>query len=499
MDSIFEFLLFCFLCFSFGASYHEQYRVPHACTDKWESYIMDDKEYLLQNLPVTWENAKILCRGHHNGTLAILDTKEKAEFLAEALSESQLMIESLWVGARREGSEDPLGYRWDAGQELRRTALDVLSEEDSDFAKHYPLWLNRTHIPVPEGGADCVALERVAHDKPVFVDLPCQLQRAFACERDAQKETVVSELKKVRCRSGLYHVYDGSMDWHQAAAYCVINKMSLANIASMRCLKKLGVSMLKTRPSIENAWVGARGSLGRWWWVDTGLSIFQTSPYSDAAPGTWPPLRDRVNLKPNGCLQLDRHATHPPVFLEARCERKMQFICYQSTPLLRSSTALPSDENYYYVLVRQALPWQNAYDNCINMKGTLASMDTSDMFIQLLLIMGENKDEPVDHIWVSGRLNNTDSSVLAWYNPTNNKKIQDAKAIGDANSATFVPPWLDEEFTMDSPCLNLDRQDHLKGLVYGLPCDVLQYSICIIGPSPRKLSSQATPMSPTSP
>lgn len=44
-----------------------------------------------------------------------------------------------------------------------------------------------------------------------------------------------------------------------------------------------------------------------------------------------------------------------------------------------------------------------------------------------------------------------------------------------------MPPWLDEEFNMDNSCLNLDRQDHLIGLVYGLPCDTAQYSVCMIG------------------
>ncbi|XP_063835550.1 uncharacterized protein LOC135084742 [Ostrinia nubilalis] len=206
-----------------AASYHEQYRVPKTCTDKWESYVFNDMEYVVQNLPVNWENAKILCRGHHNGSLAVLDTKEKAEFLAEALSESQLSIESVWVGARRGSADDPAGYRWGQGLELRRTAADVYSEAGLD--DHYPawlnrtrvpvpeggadcvarlrglalpdteashslcashwftFWLNRTRVPVPEGGADCVALERARHDRPVFVDLPCQILRPFACER----------------------------------------------------------------------------------------------------------------------------------------------------------------------------------------------------------------------------------------------------------------------------------------------------------------------------
>lgn len=477
--------LFLFVTFSV-ASYHEQYRVPNSCTDKWESYVYNDKEYIVQNLPVNWENAKILCRGHHNGTLAMLDTKEKSEFLAEALSESQFSIESVWIGARRSSADDPAGYRWSHGVELRRTAMDVLAatEREGDGTKHYPMWLNRTRVPVPEGGADCVALERVFHDHPVFVDLQCLLERPFVCERDAQHDVRVSELKVVRCRTGLYHIFDGRKDWHQAAAYCVLKKMSLANIGTMRCLKKLGMTMLKTRPSIENAWIGARGSLGHWSWVDSGVSIFHQPPYSDMQADSWPPMRDRSAVKQSGCLQLDRHAAHPPIFMEARCERKMQFICYQGVQALASSTMTPSDDTFYYVLVRQLLYWQHAFDNCLKMNGSLASVDNAEVLIQLLLTMGENKEEPIGHIWISGRLNMSkdaaDAVTYSWQNPANGKKIYDPMHYNDPAFTLYMPPFLDEEFSMDNSCLNLDRQDHLTGLVYGLPCDTPQYSICMI-------------------
>ncbi|CAH0716828.1 unnamed protein product, partial [Brenthis ino] len=457
-----------------------EFTVPHKATDVWETYILNNKEYVIQNLPVNWENAKILCRGHHKGSLAILDTREKAEFMAEALSELQFSIESVWVGARRDSSDDPEGYRWGQSRELKRTSADVLSNED-DENKHYPLWLNRTHIPVPEGGADCVALERVRHDKPVFLDLPCHLERPFVCERDASVEAQVLQLKTVRCRSGLYHVYDGRLDWTQAAAYCVLKKMALANIGTMRCLKKLGLTMLKSRPSIESAWIGARGSLGQWAWVDTGVSIFKPGPLIDTS--IWPPMRDRTAIKQNGCLQIDRHTARSPVFMEARCERKMQFICYEGLPSLHT-VAPPSDDNYYYILVKQRFYWQHAFENCQLMNGSLASVENSDILVQLLLLMGENKDEPVDHIWISGRLNMTkditnDAVSYSWYNPVTGKRIPDPKS-GDASIGLYMPPWLDEEFTVDSSCLNLDRQDHLIGLVYGLPCDTPQYSVCMI-------------------
>ncbi|XP_039747998.1 macrophage mannose receptor 1-like [Pararge aegeria] len=486
-------LNFVFISTSYycGGSFNEQYRVPRISSERWEAYIFNDQEYLIQNLPVTWENAKILCRGHHNGSLATLDTRDKAEFLAEALSELQFSIESVWVGARRQSGDDPEGYRWGQGVELRRTAADVLPNELDDAGRHYPMWLNRTHVPVPEGGADCVALERVQHDKPVFLDLPCHLERPFVCEREARVEVRVQKLKTVRCRTGLYHVYDGRLDWHQAAAYCVLRKMALANIATMKCLRKLGLTMLKSRPSIESAWIGARGSLGQWTWADTGLSIFGASPFADVR--AWPPMRDRSGIKQNGCLQIDRHENLAPVFLEARCERKMQFICYQGLSTLQIAQATPSDDNYYYVLVRQLLYWQHAFENCQKLNGSLAIIDNSDVLIQLLLVMGENKDQPIEHIWISGRLNMTkdiptDKITYFWHNPANGKRIPDPKSFSDTSIGLYMPPWLDEEFSMDSSCLNLDRQDHLNGLIYGLPCDTPQYSVCMIEKSTTKLA-----------
>ncbi|KAF9809299.1 hypothetical protein SFRURICE_015762, partial [Spodoptera frugiperda] len=343
-------------------------------------------------------------------------------------------LSSVWVGARRDSAEDAAGYRWGPGMELRRTALDVLaSEQEENVARHYPVWLNRTHVPVPETGADCVALERVNHDRPVFLDLPCHLERAFACERDAHEMIRVTEVNNVRCRNGLYRLYDGKMDWHQ-----------LANIASLRCLRKLGMTMLKNRPSIENAWVGAKGNLGRWTWIDTGVSLFSMPAYTDATVDTWPPMR---------------------------CERKMQFICYEGSASQMVTQTAPSDDMYYYVLVRQLLYWQHANLNCAKLNGTLAFLDNSDILIQLLLVMGENKEE---HIL-------TDTVSYSWYNPNNGKRIPDPKAVDNFHPGTYMPPWLDEEYTMDNSCLNLDRQDHLVGLVYGLPCDTAQYSICMIG------------------
>ncbi|CAG9134158.1 unnamed protein product [Plutella xylostella] len=103
------------------------YILPKSCSDKYEQYVYKGREYILQNFPLRWEDARIMCRGHHNGTLAILDTEDKANYLAQALAESQYSdIDSVWLGARRSGPDDPHGYRWLDGGALRRSAADVV-------------------------------------------------------------------------------------------------------------------------------------------------------------------------------------------------------------------------------------------------------------------------------------------------------------------------------------------------------------------------------------
>ncbi|KOB68225.1 ABC transporter, solute-binding protein [Operophtera brumata] len=109
---------------------------------------------------------------------------------------------------------------------LNRTFVPV-PEGDADCVavervQHDKPWLNRTFVPVPEGDADYVAVERVQHDKPVFLDLPCVLERPFACDR----VVIVRELNTVRCRTGLYRVFDGRMEWSQAASYCLLRDMT---------------------------------------------------------------------------------------------------------------------------------------------------------------------------------------------------------------------------------------------------------------------------------
>ena len=44
--------------------------------------------------------------------------------------------------------------------------------------------------------------------------------------KDASIEVQVQEIRTVRCRTGLYHLFDGRLDWQEAAAHCVLKKMA---------------------------------------------------------------------------------------------------------------------------------------------------------------------------------------------------------------------------------------------------------------------------------
>lgn len=66
---------------------------------------------------------------------------------------------------------------------------------------------------------------------------------------------------------------------------------------------------------------------------------------------------------------------------------------FPGVPGMRRPIPIPSDDNYYYILVRQLFYWQHAYENCLKLNGTLASVDSHEILVQLLLVMGENKDE----------------------------------------------------------------------------------------------------------
>ncbi|CAG2066134.1 unnamed protein product, partial [Timema podura] len=73
----------------------------------------------------------------------------------------------------------------------------------------------------------------------------------------------------------------------------------------------------------------------------------------------------------------------------------------------------------------------------------------------------------IDHVWLGGKLVNDE-----WMWVYNNSVIPPADESG-------YPPWCDNEKIPDMGCLNMDRQNHLTPLLYGLECNVTQGVICV--------------------
>ena len=57
--------------------------------DKVETFIFDDLEYLLFGYQVTFDEASVICL-NYNAKLAVLDTKEKADFIVRSIIASTL-------------------------------------------------------------------------------------------------------------------------------------------------------------------------------------------------------------------------------------------------------------------------------------------------------------------------------------------------------------------------------------------------------------------------
>lgn len=121
------------------------------------------------NHRVTWNEAEIFCESYKNGSLAIINTNDIVKFISIALSESNLEIEDLWIGARAQSNDS--GYIWLNGNGIYTPDEHFIKRGVENFEN-----ISR----------DCLAFARSDHDDPHFINLECILQRAFICEKRKQ-------------------------------------------------------------------------------------------------------------------------------------------------------------------------------------------------------------------------------------------------------------------------------------------------------------------------
>lgn len=122
--------------------------------------------YIFVNYRVNWRHARLACEGTGRGSLAVLEHKRAAEFVAHALARAETDAEHLWIGARRRtcGARAEC-FVWTDGRGTRVNET-YLVRRNATFATR-----------------ECLAGSRRFHERPVFVDLNCGLKRGFVCQR----------------------------------------------------------------------------------------------------------------------------------------------------------------------------------------------------------------------------------------------------------------------------------------------------------------------------
>ncbi|XP_077299485.1 uncharacterized protein LOC143920478 [Arctopsyche grandis] len=371
-------------------------------------------------------------------------------------------------------------------------------------------------VPVPEEGANCVAVDRAYHDRPIFVDLVCNLKRSFICQKDVSVKSFRSrQVASVDCPTHKYHIFKGQFTWGDAASYCarygmrasktVILQLAhivesifalveiLATVDSHDCARILGKQLLRTRPSIENAWIGGKGQKYKWKWLHSGESIMKRGEETPKIDRTWPPFTPDVDFQKEGCLLIDRHICNKPVFIQDKCDRRKNFVCMEGVtdltevPNPRTKTVHKDWSKTYIVL--KPMTWHNAYEECKLSGGNLPSVLVEQVITKVLLYMAEQNDI-LQHVWVAGKLNcevQNEKDVCEWLDPDAHTTIE-----GPQENTTNCRPWCDEYNSPEYGCLNLDRENHLQGFLYGMPCNTVQNSICLLDPAHKHEKKLAT-------
>lgn len=131
-------------------------------------------EYTVFDMKVTWFEAEVLCESQDQGSLANVDFEKTSIFLSEALSETNMELESLWVGARRQSN-----FTWiNSGNILADKFLATRGKSFKNIERN------------------CLSFQRKYHDRPNFIDLECRLKRPFICEKGMFRTcTLVTKLE----------------------------------------------------------------------------------------------------------------------------------------------------------------------------------------------------------------------------------------------------------------------------------------------------------------
>lgn len=274
----------------------------------------------------------------------------------------------------------------------------------------------------------------------------------------------------------LYKVFHGEVTFEQAESNCLLHDIdsSLAVIPNFGASQALGRYLLIGRPSLENAWIGARyGEFkGDYGYVFEKEKTLLSNATDDQK---YPPWRNDKIQKPGGCLLLDRHLTTTTLFVETRCERLRSYICYKmiSNVVNSSSSDVIFGEDGYRIHYNR-LSWNAAADFCDEKykkyEGSLVQIAEKKNVFHLLYVMGENKTA-VQHIWIGGKFEQKENHWI-WYKSLSAIPMDDS-ILSWVQNATY-----EQSVESANLCLNMDRENHITALHYGTNCIYPQSYVC---------------------
>ncbi|KAF2895742.1 hypothetical protein ILUMI_10446 [Ignelater luminosus] len=388
-----------------------------------------------------------------------------AKFLADALSETNVKTDSLWVGAQFSIRKNV--WEW----KLKVKQREVISPEVNKTMKVNP----DRHI---ERG--CLAFARLQHDKPELRPLACTAFRGYICENDrvGTGEEESTHTSWIRIGDRLYKIFVDACPYDEVPRRCLRHDPEAlpAVVASYKAAQALGRYMLIGRPSIENAWIGARyyGVFQYYFENENVILSNQTDPKTG-----YPPWRNNTMQRPGGCILLDRHLGNITYFVEARCQRFRPYICYKKIDNVTGnvSTVDIIFRERGYRLHFLAVPWIEAFHYCSSKyKGaSLVEIKNNVMVQELLFVMGENRSA-IQHIWLGGVYKQPEE---AWFWASDNKTLVDLGLVNILGNKTDRKWIFTYEVEIDNMCLNMDRENHITALFYGTQCNARQYFACL--------------------
>lgn len=274
----------------------------------------------------------------------------------------------------------------------------------------------------------------------------------------------------IRIGKRLYKIFHDRVSWNVAATKCIMfdRNSRLAVLTNYRESQILGKFLLIGRPSLENAWIGAKYYENYYGFSQENIILSNTTDSQG-----YPPWRNGTLKKTKGCILLDRHLSNITFFIEARCERLRSYICYKKDPGKDDQSVDILIDEFGYRIFLNKLPWKGAKNKCdeykANYEGKLVEVREKKVVSHLIYIMGENKTT-LQHIWLGGN-----------YNATSGKWFWDSdRSPVDLNHLDWFPntTYL-EEVEKHNTCLNMDRENHIKAIHYGTSCEYAQNYICL--------------------